>query len=62
MITSVEQSVKWVAGETEQLGENLPPVELCAPQLQLYLIWAQSRAAEVGSRPLTAWAVARPKN
>jgi hypothetical protein len=51
---SVEQSVEWeLAGDTEVIGENLP-------QHKSHLTWARTRAAAVGSRRLTSWAVARP--
>jgi hypothetical protein len=36
------------------------PVPLCPPQIPHYLTWARTRAAAVGSRRLTAWAMARP--
>jgi hypothetical protein len=58
---SVEQSVEWeLAGETEVLGENLPPVPLCPPQIQHNLTWARTQGAALGSWRLTAWAMARP--
>jgi hypothetical protein len=36
------------------------PVPLCPPQIPHELIWARTRAAAVGSRRLTSWAMARP--
>jgi hypothetical protein len=36
------------------------PVPLCPPQIPHDLTWARTWAAAVGSRWLTAWAVARP--
>jgi hypothetical protein len=59
---SVEQSVEWeLTGETEALGENLPPAPLCPPQIPHDLTRARTRAAAVGSQGLTAWAMARPE-
>jgi hypothetical protein len=37
-----------------------PWIPLCSPQIPQYLTWARTRAAAVGSRRLTAWAMARP--
>jgi hypothetical protein len=57
----VEQLVEWrLAGETEVLGENLPPTPLCPPQIPHNQTRARTRAAAVGSQRLTAWAMARP--
>jgi hypothetical protein len=36
------------------------PVPLCPPQIPHNLTWDRTRAAAVGSRRLTAWAMARP--
>jgi hypothetical protein len=36
------------------------PVPLCPPQIPHDLTWDRTRAAAVGSRRLTAWAMARP--
>jgi hypothetical protein len=36
------------------------PVLLCPPQVPYNLTWARTRAAAVGNRRLTAWAMARP--
>jgi hypothetical protein len=36
------------------------PVPLCPPQIPHDLTWDRTRAATVGSRQLTAWAMARP--
>jgi hypothetical protein len=35
------------------------PASLCPPQIANYLTWYRTRAADVGSHHLTAWAVAR---
>jgi hypothetical protein len=40
--------------------KKLAPVPRCPPQIQHDLAWARTRAAAVGSRRLTAWAMARP--
>jgi hypothetical protein len=37
-------------------------VPLCPPQIPHDLNWDRTRAAEVGSRLLTAWAMSRPKH
>jgi hypothetical protein len=37
------------------------PVSLCPPQTPQELTWSQTRAAALGSRRLTAWAMARPQ-
>jgi hypothetical protein len=55
-MTSVEFKLP---GETEVLGRNLPPMPLCPPQIPHDLIWDQTRAAAVGKRRLTVWAMAR---
>jgi hypothetical protein len=51
---------KKLAGETDVLGENLPPVLLYPPQIPHDLSRARTQAAAVGSRRLTGWAMARP--
>jgi hypothetical protein len=38
------------------------PVPLCPPQIPNDLTWDRARAAAVGSRRLTAWAMARHRN
>jgi hypothetical protein len=38
------------------------PVPLCPPQIPYDLTQARTRAAAVGTRRLTAWAMARPKH
>jgi hypothetical protein len=43
-------------------SEKLAPLPLCPPQIPHDLTWVRTRAAVVGSRRLTAWAMARPKN
>jgi hypothetical protein len=59
VIMMMEKLVEWLAGETEVLGENLPPLPLCPPQTQ-NAARTRTRAAAVGSQRLTAWATARP--
>jgi hypothetical protein len=50
-----------LAGETDVLGENLPQRHFCPSQNPTWPeVW--TRAAAVGSRRLTAWAMARPWN
>jgi hypothetical protein len=49
-----------LAGETEALGENLPQRHFCPSQNPTWPDWVWTRAAAVGSRRLTAWAMARP--
>jgi hypothetical protein len=46
-----------LAEETEVLGENLPQRNFC-PSHDQTRVW--TRAAAVGSRRLTAWAMAPP--
>jgi hypothetical protein len=58
-VMSVEQAVEWeLLGETEVLGENLPHCHFV--HQKSHMTWARTRAAEVGSRRLTAWAMTRP--
>jgi hypothetical protein len=58
---SVEQSVKWeLAGETEVLGENLSQWHFIHHKSHMTWRGGRTRAAVVGSRWLTAWAIARP--
>jgi hypothetical protein len=60
MMMSVEQSVKWLEGETEVLEMKPGPVPLYTPQILQYLSRARTRAtAAVGSQRLTAWAMSR---
>jgi hypothetical protein len=54
VMMSVEQSVECLAGETEVLGENLPECRFIHHDLTR----AWTRAADVRSRQLTAWATA----
>jgi hypothetical protein len=49
-----------LAGETEVLGENLPQRHFCPSQNPTDQTRVSTRAAAVGSRRLTAWAMARP--
>jgi hypothetical protein len=49
----MEKSVEWLAGETEVLWENLPPVPLCPPQ-NPHAARTRTLAAAVGSQRLTA--------
>jgi hypothetical protein len=49
-----------LAGETEVLGENLPQRHLSPSQNPIWQQQGWTRAAAVGSRRLTAWAMARP--
>jgi hypothetical protein len=60
MMMSVEQSVEWLARETEVLAESLPPVPLCPSQIPHDLSRVWTRAATVVSQRLTAWAMALP--
>jgi hypothetical protein len=60
VIVMMENLVKWrLAGETEVLGENLPPAPLCPPHLTCQTR-ARTRAAAVGNQRLTASAKAAP--
>jgi hypothetical protein len=57
----VKQMECRLAGETEVLGKNLPQRHFCPsqnPTLRDPGFW--TRAAALGSRRLTAWAMARP--
>jgi hypothetical protein len=54
VIMMMEKLVKWLAGETEVLGENLP-------QCRFVNHKSHMRPAAVGSQRLTAWATARPR-
>jgi hypothetical protein len=49
-----------LAGKTEVLGENLPQNLFCPSQIPHDQTRVWTRAAAVGSRRLTAWAMARP--
>jgi hypothetical protein len=60
MMMNVEQSVEWeLAEKTEILGEKLPQYNFCPPPIPLDLTWDQTRTVVVGSRRLTAWAMAQ---
>jgi hypothetical protein len=53
--------VEWIwQGKTEVLGEKPVPLPLCSPQIRHELARDRTRASAVGSRRLTAWAMARP--
>jgi hypothetical protein len=54
MMMSVKQSVELLAGETEELSENLPHCRFVRNKIPYNLIRARTWAAEVGSRRLTA--------
>jgi hypothetical protein len=55
---NVEQSLEWeLAGETEVLGENLPQCHFIHHKSPI--TWARTLNPEVGSRRLTAWAMAQ---
>jgi hypothetical protein len=55
----VEQSVEWeFARETEVLGENL--LQCHFVHHESHMTWARTQDAAVGSRRLTAWAMAFP--
>jgi hypothetical protein len=57
----VEKQMKCrLSGETEVLGENLPQRHFCPSQNPTWPDPGLNRAAAVGSRRLTAWAMARP--
>jgi hypothetical protein len=59
MMMCVEQSVEWtLAGETEVLGEIL--LQCHFVHHKSHMAWDRTRAAAVGSRRLTAWAMERP--
>jgi hypothetical protein len=61
MTMNVEQSVEWaLTGEAGVLGENLPECYFVHHIFPQSLTWASIRATAVGSRRLTAWAMARP--
>jgi hypothetical protein len=61
MTMNVEQSVELeLAVETEVLGENLPPVPICPPQIPNIQTRYRTLAVAMGSQRLTAWALARP--
>jgi hypothetical protein len=56
---STENLVEWeLAGETEVLGENLPQCYFVDHKFHT-TTWDRTRAAAVGSRRLTPWAMAR---
>jgi hypothetical protein len=57
---TVEQPVEWeLAEETEIVGEKAAAIPLCPPQILHDLTQDRIRAAEVKTRRLTAWAMAR---
>jgi hypothetical protein len=51
-----------MAGETDVLGEYLPPAQFCTLQIPLDQTRVRTRAAAVGSQRLTAWAIALPNS
>jgi hypothetical protein len=58
---SMEQSVeRKLARESEVLGQKLALVPLCPSKIPHDLTGDRPRAAAMGSRRLTAWAMARP--
>jgi hypothetical protein len=60
MMMSVE-AVRGMIGRGNRSARRKPaPVPLCSPQIPHDLTWARTRAAAVGSRRLTAWAMALP--
>jgi hypothetical protein len=60
VIMMIRILVEWLAGETEVLGANLPPMPLCPSQTP-HAARTRTRAAAVGSQRLAAWATARPR-
>jgi hypothetical protein len=56
---SMEHLVEWeLVGETEVLGGNLPQCHFAFHKF--HMNWDRTRAVALGSRRLTAWAMARP--
>jgi hypothetical protein len=49
-----------IGGGNRRTRRKPAPVPLCPPQIPHDLTWPRTRAAAVGSRRLTAWAMARP--
>jgi hypothetical protein len=63
MMQIVEQLVEWrLAGETEVLGENVPQCYFVHHKSHMTWPGYEPLAVAVGSRRLTAWAMARPKH
>jgi hypothetical protein len=50
----------WIGRGNWSTRRKLAPIPLCPPQIPHVLTQARARAAPVGSRRLTAWAMARP--
>jgi hypothetical protein len=61
MVAIVEKLVEWknIKGNRRTRRKSAP-VPLGAPQIAHHLTLDQTRTPAVGSRQLTAWAVARP--
>jgi hypothetical protein len=50
-----------IGRENRSTRRKRAPMPLCPPQIPHDLTWTRTRAATVGSRRPTAWAMARPK-
>jgi hypothetical protein len=50
-----------ICGTNRSTRRKPAPVPLCPPQIPYDLTWARTQAAAVGSRRLTASAMARPQ-
>jgi hypothetical protein len=51
----------WIGRGNRSTRRKPAPGPLCPPQIPHHLTRARTRAAAVGSRRLTAWAMARPR-
>jgi hypothetical protein len=56
----VEQLVEWNLAGNRSTGRKPASAPLCLPQIPHDQTRARTRAAAVGSRRLTSWAIARP--